>query len=76
MVYLGPRPGPSSLYQMPTHQRPVYQSPYCCIIGPLLCGFNVSIRESYTLVVWALHKSRSDSLTHYTVIIPLQFSWR
>ena len=26
-------PGPSSLYQMwhPTHQRPVYQSPYCCM---------------------------------------------
>jgi len=26
--------GPSSLYQMyqPTHQRPVYQSPYCCIM--------------------------------------------
>jgi len=28
------RPGPSSLYQMkqPTYQRPVYQSPYCCIM--------------------------------------------
>jgi len=27
------RPGPSSLYQMQsTHQRPVYQSPYCCIM--------------------------------------------
>jgi len=28
-------PGPSSLYQMqqPTYQRPVYRSPYCCIIA-------------------------------------------
>ena len=28
------RPAPSSLYQMqqPIHQRPVYQSPYCCIM--------------------------------------------
>jgi len=30
----GARQGPSSLYQMQqlTHQRPVYQSPYCCIM--------------------------------------------
>jgi len=26
------RPGPSSLYQMPIHQRSVYQSPYWCIL--------------------------------------------
>jgi len=27
------RPGPSSLYnKQPTHQRPVYQSPHCCIM--------------------------------------------
>jgi len=40
------RPGPSSLYQtwQPTHQQPVYQSPYCCIMVPLLCGFNVPIK--------------------------------
>ena len=29
---LGPRPVPSSMYQMPTHQRSAYQSPYCCIM--------------------------------------------
>jgi len=32
---LGGATAPSSLYQMwhPTHQRPVYQSPYCCIMA-------------------------------------------
>jgi len=29
---LRPHPVPSLLYQMYTHQRPVYQSPYCCSI--------------------------------------------
>ena len=28
----------------PTHQWPVYQSPYCCIDGRLQCGFNVTIK--------------------------------
>jgi len=35
----GPRrPDPFSLYQMlqPTRQRPVYQSPYCCISAVLM----------------------------------------
>ena len=43
-------PDPSSLYQMyqPTHQSPVYQSPYN---GPLLCGFNEPIkRQMYTII--------------------------
>jgi len=46
LLHLAQREGDwaASLYQMqqPTHQRPVYQSPYCCIInGPLLYGFTV-----------------------------------
>jgi len=26
------------------YQQPVYQSLYCCIMGLLLCGFNVAIK--------------------------------
>jgi len=28
----------------PTHQRPVYQSPYCCIMGSLLCSLDVPVK--------------------------------
>ena len=35
-MWAAARPNPSSLYQIqmqqPTHQRPVYQSPYFCIV--------------------------------------------
>jgi len=40
------RSRPSSLYQMQqlSHQRPVYQSPYCCTTVRSLCGFNVPVK--------------------------------
>ena len=37
-------PRGTKMYQ-PTHERPVYQSPYCC---PLLCGFYVAIKGLIT----------------------------
>jgi len=35
--------GPSSLFQ-PVHQRPVYQSPFFCI---MVCGFSVPIANEW-----------------------------
>jgi len=47
--WAGPQPAqaPHRCTKCNTHQRPVYQSPYCCIYrpnGPFICGFNVPIK--------------------------------
>ena len=66
------RPGPSSLYQMqqPTHQRPVYRSPYCC--GPLFNGFNVFVKgltEVDTSFQTAWAATPKDSIIVIVVIV-------
>jgi len=49
------RPGPSSLYRMqqPTHQRSVYQSPYCCVMvrysAVLMCPQRVNLLLTITV---------------------------